>query len=32
MLSAGYLKGVMEGEVLGMVEDGELYIQDLKLY
>jgi len=32
MLSEGYLQDVMEGEALGMVEDGEFYIQDLNLY
>jgi hypothetical protein len=32
MLGEDYLQGVIEGEILGMVEDGELYIQDLKLY
>jgi hypothetical protein len=32
VLGEGYLQGVMEGEALQMVEDGELCVQDFKFY
>jgi len=32
VLGEGYLQGVMEGEALPMVEDGELCVQDFKFY
>jgi hypothetical protein len=32
VLGEGYLQGVMEGEALKIVEDGELCVQDFKIY